>query len=499
MKTTLSDTLKRAAGLILSAVTAFSVMSSCGEAQDAPAAGTAAAVTEAAPGETAEAESTREPLDVPAADYGGYEFRVLARLDDIYWVTEDVWTETQNGEPVNDAVYRRNSRISEKLGVNITQHLESDVRGSATKAVRSGDDEFGAFLGTLNDVAALAGDGGLIDLYEVPHIDVEKPWWDTSSARDFSIGGRLYGAMGDINTTDNKATWVVFLNKTIANDFGLENHYDLVADGKWTLEAMRQNCLAVTGDTNGDQVLTPEDRWGAVNQYECVRAFLSSSGGYTVKKDDKDIPYLTLGEKSITDLLVNILAFEMDDMAQIRADDFNGKYDNIWTEVNVNGFLYGRALYYISPLTSIAFFREMEDDMGILIMPKNDESQAEYHTTLQYNNATAYMVPMTSTDVERTGVILETMAYESNELTDAYYEITLKRKYANDEESADQLDLCFANRVVDLGLMFDWGGMSGAIFDELPKGKKDYATLLSSKEKSILKAMEKTLAQFDLG
>ena len=153
MKTTLSDTLKRAAGLILSAVTAFSVMSSCGEAQDAPAAGTAAAVTDAAPGETAEAESTREPLDVPAADYGGYEFRVLARLDDIYWVTEDVWTETQNGEPVNDAVYRRNSRISEKLGVNITQHLESDVRGSATKAVRSGDDEFGAFLGTLNDVA----------------------------------------------------------------------------------------------------------------------------------------------------------------------------------------------------------------------------------------------------------------------------------------------------------------------------------------------------------
>ena len=473
----------------------------CGEAAETvPAADTTAAAAAADdPGTTAEAESTREPLDIPASDFGGIDFRILARLDTVYWVTEDIWTETQNGEPINDAVFKRNSRLSEKLNINIVQQLESDVIGNARKAVKAGDDAYGAFVTTLNDNAALAGEGYIMDLYDVPYIDVSNPWWDTASAKDFSIGGRLFGAMGDINTTDNKATWVVFVNKTMANDFGLENHYDVVDSGKWTLDAMHQNCLKVTGDLNGDQVLTPEDRFGAVNQYECVRAFLSSSGGYTVKKDADDVPYLTLNDGSVAALLPNILSFEMDGMAQIRADDFSGKYSDVWTEVNVNGFLYGRALYSISPLTSIQSLREMEDEMGILVLPKNDESQAEYHTTLQYNNATCYSVPMTTADVERTGIIIETMAYESDELTEAYYEITLKRKYANDEESADQLDLCFANRVVDLGLMFDWGGMSSAIFDQLPKGKKDFATLYASKEKSILKQMDKTLAQFEIG
>ena len=206
------------------------------------------------------------------------------------------------------------------------------------------------------------------------------------------------------------------------------------------------------------------------------------------------MPYPAMGEAHMISLLDTILAFETDGDAQIKADDYYGKYDDVWSTVNIGTFNDGRALYYISPLTSLSQLREMEDELGILTLPKNSESQERYFNTLQYNNATVYTVPVSVSELDRTGMILEALAYESLDiLTPAYYEITLKRKYTNDEDSAAMLDLIFSTRIVDLGMMFDWGSITG-IYDGLAKpGAKEFTTVYASRESGILKAMEKTI------
>lgn len=163
--------------------------------------------------------------------------------------------------------------------------------------------------------------------------------------------------------------------------------------------------------------------------------------------------------------------------------------------VNIGTFNEGRALYYISPITSLAQLRDMEDELGILSLPKHDESQDRYYNTLQYNNATVYTVPMSVTDLNRTGMILEALAYQSvDTLTPAYYEITLKRKYSNDEESSSMLDLIFDTRIVDLGMMFDWNSISGTYESLAKPNAKEFTTTFASKELGIRKAMEKTIA-----
>lgn len=71
--------------------------------------------------------------------------------------------------------------------------------------------------------------------------------------------------------------------------------------------------------------------------------------------------------------------------------------------------------------------------------------------------------------------------------------VSCSRKYTNDEDSAAMLDLIFDTRIVDLGMMFDWGSITGT-YDGLAKpGAKDFTTVFASRESAILKAMAKTI------
>jgi len=53
---------------------------------------------------------------------------------------------------------------------------------------------------------------------------------------------------------------------------------------------------------------------------------------------------------------------------------------------------------------------------------------------------------------------LEELAYQGKQLlTPAYYEKTLVGQYTRDEESAEMLDLIFANLVYDVGIYYNIG------------------------------------------
>ena len=59
------------------------------------------------------APSIPEP-DIPELDYGGAEFTYLIRGESaLSYIEEYVFAEEENGEPVNDAIYRRNRQIEE--------------------------------------------------------------------------------------------------------------------------------------------------------------------------------------------------------------------------------------------------------------------------------------------------------------------------------------------------------------------------------------------------
>ncbi|MCL2813486.1 MAG: ABC transporter substrate-binding protein [Oscillospiraceae bacterium] len=432
--------------------------------------------------------------EVPEMDCGGHNFRVVDRGGWVYWTTVDMYAEAETGEPINDAVYRRNRILEEKFNIEITEIQKEDVLGYVQKIIQSGSDDFDVLYPTMNNAAALIQKGLIVNLYDVPYLDFHKPWWDKVANDSMTISGKLYGAAGNITTTTNDATWCIMFNKDLNRDYGLEDPYKQVQDGKWTLDVLHSNCREVTKDINGDGALTPEDQWGAVNQHECAYCLFAASGQKVIGKGADDLPFIALNDDRSVSVVTKVIDFLSDGQAQVKADDYNGKYTNVWDEVNIKSFNESRALYYISPIESVKFMRNMEANFGILPLPKYDEAQPNYYNAFQYGNATVMCVPVSASDPERTGAILEAWAAESVQtLTKAYYEINLIGKYSRDDESEEMLDLIFSTRVIDQGIFFNWSGMLDFFVGFSQKKNVDFTSQYEKMEPKWTLAMEKTL------
>lgn len=97
------------------------ITASCGSG-DTTATDTAAVATEAQT-----SAETLSPLDqtvasLPAKDFDGYEFTIMDRNSEhTPWHTYDVFAEGENGDAINDAVFKRNQVIEELYNIKIKE------------------------------------------------------------------------------------------------------------------------------------------------------------------------------------------------------------------------------------------------------------------------------------------------------------------------------------------------------------------------------------------
>ncbi|MBO5218166.1 MAG: hypothetical protein J6C52_01970 [Clostridia bacterium] len=445
--------MKRTATLlILTALLAN--LAACGGAP----AETPAGDTTAASGETTTAAETDPPLEVK--DFGGHVVKIMTRDDSatsIAWNTVDVYAAEENGEAINDAVYRRNVKVEDTYNVKIERHAVklADHVNTVKNNVMAGDDTYDLILTLVTHSATLSGEGVLNELNALPYLDFTKDCWDSSAMADFAIGGKNYYCMGEVNITDNDATWSTLFNKDLKAKYtAIPDLYELVKSGKWTMDALREYGKMATVDLDSDSVMNWEkDQFGLIDQYEAAVAIFSGAGLRTISVDDKANFTYELDSETNVNALGRIWEFFSDKTFQLNADDHS--VTDKWNVLSRGTFKSGRGLFFMVPLSSIRLIRDMEYDFGILPVPKLDEKQAEYCSTIQYNNATAYSIPVTAADPARTALILEALCEGSvDTLTPAYYDITLKRKASRDDASSDMLDLIFAKRCLDPSFAF---------------------------------------------
>ena len=102
-------------------------------------------------------------------------------------------------------------------------------------------------------------------------------------------------------------------------------------------------------------------------------------------------------------------------------------------------------------------------------------------------------IPISVQDIERTGILIEALSAESlYTVTPAYYETTLKGKATRDSDSDAMVDLIFANRIYDLGDIYDIGEWPGNVLTNLiTTKKKNVVSSYESYQKKIATAIEK--------
>jgi len=445
-----------------------------------------------------------DPLaSVPANDFGGKTFTFLDRglETTTWWDNHDIYAENETGDTLNDAVFKRNSIVQDRYNMVVKemQANATNIQSVVQKAVQAGTSDFQAVDFDMSALTPLALKNYYNDLSGTPILDLSAPCWDQFVNDSISINHRYLFIEGDLNVGFNDSSWIIMFDKTLSDNLGIPNEYQTVTDGNWTIDLMWQNCKSATKDLNGDGVMDETDQWGAVNQHECMYSLYASTGQHSFTKDASDLPVCAMDATADQmAILQDVYNFLNDKSAQIKADDYTTKYPtDPWTAVNVNTFKEGRALYYISPVSGVTQMRDMNTDFGLLPMPKSSASQTDYYDTVQYNNAEVIAVPITNTDEEFTGTVLQAMGLAStNTVKPAYYDVQLKMKYARDDDSASMLDIIFKNRIVDIGLAFNWGGCYD-FYSTFSKDKSfDYASAYAKISKKIDSDMAKAVAAF---
>lgn len=363
-------------------------------------------------------------------------------------------------------------------------HVES-VGSTIRALIMAGDDEYDFVLANMNESATLAGDDMFINLYSIPTLDMTNPAWDQNANEYFSIAGKLYYGVSDISLGKNEAIWCYMFNKKLLKDFSLESPYKLVREGKWTFDVSHEMMVAATADLNGDGKMSADaDRYGLATHELNYYAFIIAGGEPLARVGDEGKPVITAGSDrfiSVYDKIVSLFS----------------KKDMTIMEYQGETFMAGRALLCGQVLACVRLFRPMEDDFGIIPMPKYDEAQERYYAYVIPYDIFSSSVPITVKDPSVSGSVLQALAILSAYyITPAYYDITITGKGLRDEESAEMLDIILASTVYDLARMYDWGGLASGIIGNKGAGK-EFSSFYAKREKATLNALNKTLEAFE--
>ena len=425
----------------------------------------------------------------PEKDYGGRNFNILLRPTS--WTPQDLYAEESTGEAFNDAVFNRNARIAEEYNAKIVGEIPNVATGTALNAyvqsfVAGGDNVFDLTTIRVSDCCTLAQTGIFYDLLDkkvVSLLDFKQDFWQYDLLMETTVINRLYYATG-LATNAADALNICFFNKDLAKAYKLDNMYDLVKTGKFTLDKMYSAACAVAKDLNGDGAMTVDDQFGVTMQAGSgPRMWFFGAGEVMTKRDDKGIPYVSLGE--------NQRAFDVFEKIQKYAQDRTHLFLDETAPIKEVWFG-GRGLFYYASLNNAPQMRDYDFDFGILPMPKYDEQQEEYWCYLNAHNPCGVSVPLTA-NFEESALMLQVIAYYSqDEVVPAYYDVCLTGKSFRDAESAEMLDIIFTHWRGDFADAYAWGGLSNSVATALV-GTDGLASTLAARKDATAAAIDATI------
>ncbi len=423
----------------------------------------------------------------------GREFTVLSPSPGSHFYhysgTEEneVWYEEPSSETLPNAIYNRNRKTEDKLGITIKPiwgGSTDDISNTVRLNDAAGDTEFDVVLSRLDYEIGFAANGYLMNFYELETMNLKNRWWDEQVVDTFTMyGNKLYVLSGDINYYDDYAVQVTMFNKDLCDELNFEYPYNAVKDGTWTVDKMTEMAEAAKFDYNSDDVYTPgTDRLGLGDNYDAMSHFLYCYGLTMSTQNEHGEPEVAW----LTDESLNAV--------EKIFDIFSSDYSSTDTGGNATTFMNGKLLFYCEMLGVLPMYKEMENDFGILPMPKGSADMDRYNAYVSNGWSTVYCIPKAFSHEEgnNIGLILECLSAASmDEVTPALYDQLLESRYIRDPESKEMLTYILDSKLYDLAGDLSWAtALRSAYQNALTNGPSSLNTALSAGKKSITKSLQ---------
>ena len=387
-------------------------------------------------------------------DLGGYNIRMLGGLQFGVDPEEAV-------DIVSDLLYRRQLTVEDRLNCHVTD-IEYDGDGwnvfvsLVRKSVMAGQDDYDVVCGNLWWASPLSFTGYLLNLRDAPNIDLSQPWWGTDFIKGMGCGDIFYWLTGNLDTSWTSFKMCNFFNKKMweahYEDF---TPYDLVREGKWTLDKLREVTIDIYSDINGNGAYDDDQDvfgFGVANDM-MVESYAVAAGVKVAPLGSDGMPYVEIAydPQRIIDFWTKF--WPLKEARSYCHIDYNRS--------EFSYFAAGRILVTTGWIANIEdSLRSMEDDFGILPLPKLNESQENYITAFK-DSVAIYGIPTTVSEEglnAGTAMMEAAAAYGYQFVAPAYYEDCLKNKYIRDEDSIEMIDLMAGNPVSDFGVQYiDFG------------------------------------------
>jgi len=383
--------------------------------------------------------------------FGGATFNIICREDAAPEKEEEI------GNLENDAMYKRQRELEDAFDINIEYFActGADYGGSPTSEVA--DKVYIDVLSDLRTYDQIEGNfnaGGLTMLEkgclqyveELDFLDFDKSWWVNDLVEQFSFVGHLYFMTGKIVPNHYTDPWCILYNKAIAENYNMEDLYEIVKAGNWTVDKMFE--VASVIPANSDVYRTK------IYYYNSASAFFFSGGFEICNFDEEGNPSIPSSLDPVAVDYVHKLAGYLGDSSTCYVTDM--VFDNNENEDDM--FANGETFYEPQQMGAVAPLREKDVELGILPMPKSTTAQKDYISYVGAGYNAAVYFAKNVKDIEMTCVVTEAMAALSEKyLEPAYYEKSLKGRSTYDSESRDMLDIIYTTKKIDFADMYNWG------------------------------------------
>ena len=437
---------------------------------------------------------TEEKLDpeLEAEDFGG-TYSILGREAEDYSFPYFELDGNASKTDLDSKIFRRNRYIEDKYNIQLLSYYEKTgqlLTKATTDVLAGADHEYDTYLVPTTVAFQMATHDLLQPLEEIPHINLEKAYYDQSLKSDTSIANKHYFVHGHFSISTYNAVSALYLNKTMVSSYDLNDPYALVESGAWTWEQMFEMCKVTTNIVEDGEANVGQHQYGISIGVYAWQPLFFSTGSSLVTKDENDMPVLQL----------NKCLEVIQDINRVMNDSATTFFPSSYSvSAKFNAmqiFQEGRSLFMSDPLYCVPqYLLDCDVDYGILPLPKYIESQQTYYSQTHAAQSTVIAVPTVMTDLNKVGKIIEDYAYQSSiTVHPVIMDTMIRLRNAQTEKDYAMLDIIFASVRCDMGLaMSKEMKIDGDVRDLIKKNSTAIASTLQSKLEEYQGAMDKVV------
>ena len=391
-------------------------------------------------------------------DFGGRTFVIIGAdgESDGFNTAKEIYLDPKNENPdaIDLAVDKRNKLIEAHYNCIIQGEVVDSPATDANNNVLKGGKPIDIFNQKYASITLGSG-GKAYNLYELgsKSIDFTADYFDQAYVKQLSVkdnngNNKLYGIVGDFARSSFDCTHAIVFNKTVyANTEAIRDIdvYQLVRDGKWTLDTFMTMVKAAAVDNKDPgtyDAVEDGDIVGWIRTQHAPHGLHVASGLEIMSNVDG---------KYVFNIQTNLSAWsaviDKACAAWAAPEGQTTSYTNIPDAVAG-----GRALFASEILSSsLGNLKDLDVEIGLLPYPTYNEGDPYYHYVDEHFSP--YAVPLHVEDIDNVGDFLVLFAYYSKYIVRPAYISLYAYEYCSDEDSYDMLNTILNSRTYDVGYL----------------------------------------------